>query len=434
MSNIAKAAESSFVDKVEIKSNKGDKSVNLIGFGAFVNMMYYESLMQDTVKVVYTFEDTAKGEVGKTIIEDLPIVGTEEVNVKFKDNNDNKIKLKLYVNNVDPLHEDARKTTTAITLVSEEFLHNEGADARVNIRYDGKISDHVRKILKQNLKSKKKLDIEDTNNNLNFVGNNKKPMYTLNWLSKHAVPTEAGQKGKTAGFLFFETSEGFHFKSIDALMNQKQKKSYIYNESSDFRGSKLPAGYDGKVLDQSSSNLIDAREKYKMGAYGTRLIVFDPFNCKYEVIEKTAEEEKKGTKLAGKDLPKLNSKFDSKFYRTTYMLLDTGTLPEGSVQQQIDKSGEQNFESKDIYNQAVRRYNQLFSSNQTITIPGDFSLHAGDMIHIDVPGLRSGDTEINKEFGGLYIISDLCHYISPTETYTKLNLVRDSFGRKPKSR
>mgnify|MGYP003127544278 CR=1 FL=1 len=434
MSNIAKAAESSFVDKVEIKSNKGDKSVNLIGFGAFVNMMYYESLMQDTVKVVYTFEDTAKGEVGKTIIEDLPIVGTEEVNIKFKDNNDNKIKLKLHVNNVNPLHEDARKTTTAITLVSEEFLHNEGADARVNIRYDGKISDHVQKILKQNLKSKKKLDVEDTSNNLNFVGNNKKPMYTLNWLSKHAVPTEAGQKGKTAGFLFFETSEGFHFKSIDALMNQKQKKSYIYNESPDSGGSNLPAGYDGKVLDQSSSNLIDAREKYKMGAYGTRLIVFDPFNCKYEVIEKTAEEEKKGTKLAGKDLPKLNSKFDSKFYRTTYMLLDTGTLPEGSVQQQIDKSGEQNFESKDIYNQAVRRYNQLFSSNQTITIPGDFSLHAGDMIHIDVPGLRSGDTEINKEFGGLYIISDLCHYISPTETYTKLNLVRDSFGRKPKSR
>ena len=434
MSNIAKAAESSFVDKVEIKSNKGDKSVNLIGFGAFVNMMYYESLMQDTVKVVYTFEDTAKGEVGKTIIEDLPIVGTEEVNVKFKDNNDNKIKLKLHVNNVNPLHEDARKTTTAITLVSEEFLHNEGADARVNIRYDGKISDHVQKILKQNLKSKKKLDVEDTSNNLNFVGNNKKPMYTLYWLSKHAVPTEAGQKGKTAGFLFFETSEGFHFKSIDALMNQKQKKSYIYNESPDSGGSNLPAGYDGKVLDQSSSNLIDAREKYKMGAYGTRLIVFDPFNCKYEVIEKTAEEEKKGTKLAGKDLPKLNSKFDSKFYRTTYMLLDTGTLPEGSVQQQIDKSGEQNFESKDIYNQAVRRYNQLFSSNQTITIPGDFSLHAGDMIHIDVPGLRSGDTEINKEFGGLYIISDLCHYISPTETYTKLNLVRDSFGRKPKSR
>ena len=62
MSNIAKAAESSFVDKVEIKSNKGDKSVNLIGFGAFVNMMYYESLMQDTVKVCLLYTSDAADE------------------------------------------------------------------------------------------------------------------------------------------------------------------------------------------------------------------------------------------------------------------------------------------------------------------------------------------------------------------------------------
>ena len=38
--------------------------------------------------------------------------------------------------------------------------------------------------------------------------------------------------------------------------------------------------------------------------------------------------------------------------------------------------------------------------------------------------------EPNKQSGGLYIIADLCHYISTKGTYTKLNLVRDSFGRK----
>jgi hypothetical protein len=37
--------------------------------------------------------------------------------------------------------------------------------------------------------------------------------------------------------------------------------------------------------------------------------------------------------------------------------------------------------------------------------------------------------EVNKQDSGLYIIADLCHYISPTETYTKLILVRDSVGR-----
>jgi hypothetical protein len=68
---------------------------------------------------------------------------------------------------------------------------------------------------------------------------------------------------------------------------------------------------------------------------------------------------------------------------------------------------------------------------EIITIAGDFSLHAGDAIFIDTPGLReqkSGD--LNRVFGGLYIISDLCHFISPKNTFTKLNLVRDSFGRK----
>ena len=76
------------------------------------------------------------------------------------------------------------------------------------------------------------------------------------------------------------------------------------------------------------------------------------------------------------------------------------------------------------------RSNQMFAGMETITIPGDFSLHAGDTIFIDTPGLRpERDDEVNREIGGKYIIADLCHYISNIETFTKLNLVRDSFGR-----
>ena len=82
------------------------------------------------------------------------------------------------------------------------------------------------------------------------------------------------------------------------------------------------------------------------------------------------------------------------------------------------------------------RMNQVFSQKTTITIPGDFTLHAGDAIFVDAPQV-SGDPENDKEntqTGGLYIIADLCHYMSAKNTLTKLVLVRDSFGRKPKSR
>ena len=84
----------------------------------------------------------------------------------------------------------------------------------------------------------------------------------------------------------------------------------------------------------------------------------------------------------------------------------------------------------------MMRMNQLFALKASITIPGDFSLHAGDAIYLDAPQLQTNtkNDKVDKQTGGNYIISDVCHYISPKHTLTKLNLVRDSFGRKPKER
>ena len=185
-----------------------------------------------------------------------------------------------------------------------------------------------------------------------------------------------------------------------------------------------------------------------MGAYSTRTVVFNPFNCKYEVLNKEAKEveKKEGIQTAGERLPVFNKEFDQEgkekeFSRTMYMLLDTGSLPSGDAEkpvaasdQQLKKCESQNYQPAKILAQSVMRYNQLFAALNTITIAGDFSLHAGDAIFVDAPDLQTDTTndEVNKESGGLYIIADLCHYITPKETYTKLNLVRDTFGRKGK--
>lgn len=428
MSNsTSQKAVPSTVSKLKVFSNKErNKSVDLTN--GLVRLMYYESILQDTIKSEVVFADTGNSVDEKSVIEGLPLVGTEDVELEFKDNNNTTLKINLNVNKVTLVNEESISSMIRLDLVSEEFLRNEGGSSRLNVRFDGKISDHIKRILTDFLKTEKKLDIEETNNNYNFIGNNRKPYYVMNWLSKASIPTIVGEKGKTGGFFFFETSEGFKFKSIDGLFKQKQKKSLIHNLTTD-----LPAGYDTKVLDYQGDNLIRSQEKLNVGTYGTRLVVFDPFNCFYEVIEQTANDSKDGTELAAKELPKLNDKFesDNKFTRTTYKLIDTGVLPSGTTKQQIDKSSEQNYELQQVLNQTIRRYNQLFTGMQTVTIPGDFGLHAGDLIFLDTPGLRAKkEDQLNKEYGGLYIIADLCHYISPEETYTKLNLVRDSFGRK----
>ena len=136
-------------------------------------------------------------------------------------------------------------------------------------------------------------------------------------------------------------------------------------------------------------------------------------------------------------MPKGNEDFDKdiKFTRTVYKVKDVGTLPSGSglgkEQEQLKKSGDENLEMEKVVNQSIMRYNQLFATMTSITIPGDFTLHAGDAVWVDAASKQQEvcADDVDKKSGGLYIIADLCHYLSQKETYTRLNLIRDSTGR-----
>ena len=223
---VSKSAEASFIDRIDIISNKDPSKTVSVANGT-IRLMYYESILQDTIRATVTFADTGNAVDNKTALEGLPIVGQEKVQIKFKDNNEQTLDLILYVNKVTPLADDTTKSMVQLDLVSKEYILNE--KIRLNTRFDGRISDHIRKILTdQNyLATKKKLDIEETTNTYNFIGNNKKPYYAMNWLSKKSVPNLTGAKGNTAGYFFYETAEGFKFKSIDSMLSQEKKKSII---------------------------------------------------------------------------------------------------------------------------------------------------------------------------------------------------------------
>ena len=422
-----------------IESNTGGDQKDIVDL--ITDIYYYESILEPSIRTNIIYVDTGKtiqkGQTTHTLIEGLPLQGTESVTIKITDGNDVKLEFEQFVTQIVPVGQDTTKSVVTLDLVSEEGIIN--YKTKINQRFDGKISEHVKKILtdKKYLGTEKKLDIEATENTYNFIGNQKRPFYSILWLAKKSIPSLQGAKQNTAGYFFYETSEGFKFKSIDSLLSQEKKKSFIYNQTPDSAGENLPSGYSAKILEHSVDDVSgDIQSKLQMGTYSTRTILFDPFNCYYEVITKEAEETEKNLKLAGKNLPKLNPRFiregqKQEYSRTQYMLVDKGTLPTGDTKQQIDKSTEQNFDPKNILNQSVMRYNQMFNTKTNITITADFSLHAGDIIFIDSPELSNKNTqELNKQFGGNYLIADLCHYINVLKGgYTKLTLVRDSLGK-----
>ena len=105
---LSKQAEPASIDKLIIFSNEGDGTSTDIS-GGIVQFQYYESILQDSIRATVTYADTGNAVNGKTAMDGLPIVGTEEVNVVFRDNLEKKLNLKLYVNKVTPFADSSTK-------------------------------------------------------------------------------------------------------------------------------------------------------------------------------------------------------------------------------------------------------------------------------------------------------------------------------------
>ena len=142
------------ISKAEIYSNES-AGLNVDLRGGLIQLRYYESILQDTVRATLVFTDSGDTieKDGKTLTasEGLPIVGQERVDLVFEDNNDNEISFTkaddnaLYVNKITPITDNSSKSLVMLDLVSKEFILNE--KIRLNTRFDGLISDHVKSIL-----------------------------------------------------------------------------------------------------------------------------------------------------------------------------------------------------------------------------------------------------------------------------------------------
>ena len=346
-----------FLEKVDIVSQE-DKTRSVSVIGGTVRVLYWESLLADSVRATVTFTDAGNtlstqkrgqghGKRKKKVsaVEGLPIIGKEKVNLKFTDNhkntidfnirNDNNLIMNSIVN--IPTDSETSNKTYMLDLASPEFIAND--EERVKTCLEGPIEEMVKTILKDNLKTDR--DIEDlektkTPTTFSYTANNKKPFYTINKLSKKAISEENQKLGVTAGYFFWETSDGYKFKSIDTLLSGKQKISILYNETPDSTDKGLPAGYDVKALTLEMNNKINVQQKLAAGTYSTRLFSFNPWDTNYDVpisdmmsaegLEKIKEE---SLKLAGERLPVLsnNDELGGKGYtKSIFQLAATGQI------------------------------------------------------------------------------------------------------------
>ena len=94
-----------------------------------VELRYYEGILQDGVKATFVFTDTGNSIDGKTVMEGLPFVGTENFQLKIKDNNNNELTQTMIASNPTSLSDQSTKSVVAFDLSSEAISIEAGIRA-----------------------------------------------------------------------------------------------------------------------------------------------------------------------------------------------------------------------------------------------------------------------------------------------------------------
>ena len=417
------ALKRSVYEEIIIESTDGSKTVDIAPGTVMID--YYEDIFSPTLtaKLQVTNDGASiKGEDGtlQSIYNGLPLRGGETVTLKIKGNNEQNpgMDLSFFVSSISNVLTKKKTESFTLNLVSIGAITNE--TSRVGRKYptSNKISESVKDIVKNYLMDQRKVDVDPTQNPYGFIGNMRKPFTLLMWLASKSVP-EKSKDDATAGYLFYETVTGFHFRSLDSIIDGKPVAKYYSSEII------KQGNNDYKIIRYSTSLNADVLGKLQRGAYCSYRIFFDPLTFNYTDPTKGPFklEDYKSAATLGKDVV-LPGNLGNAPSRYVTAIMDRGTMEKGA-------SKKENADPTLSQSQALMRYNSVFSQKLSMTIPSNTNLEAGDIIECEF-ALTSAKNTIDTEQSGLYMIKELCHHFDPTGSYTSLTLIKDTFGTKAK--
>jgi len=274
-------------------------------------------------------------------------------------------------------------------------------------------------------------------NQYGFIGNLKKPFYTIMWLASKSVPYDGTDKlDSSAGFLFYETKFGFNFRSIDGLIKQEPyEKDYVYQPG--VINSEDPLK-DYKIVRYNINRNQDLIGKLERGAFSSVRYYINPVSFKPVIsVFNSKDYMGKANNLGDKDilLPKVDDESDKTLgdlpTRIFVGMLDVGTIEEDASDEGWNSPVNRNADPAKIHSQSMMRYNQIFTQEVDIQIPLNTNLTAGTIIRCDFPQLSNVKRkQPDPEISGLYMIKELAHYFDGRGSYSQLKIIRDSFGRK----
>ena len=386
--------------------------------------------------------------VGSVIVYDMqdvrtlmPLTGLERISIKFNSpgikgydySEDTGIPLQIY--KVDKVKRDPDTDggqLYQIFFCSPEMYKN--STTRVSRAYAGPVENGVIDIVKNYLKSEKPIYVEPTSTNAKYVIPNLKPYQAINYLCSQA---KSGKFKNNAGYVFYETSKGFYFRSIASMMGlggqlteipPKWKFSSIVTSVTE--NEKQPEIKDverrlSSVIRYEFEKPIDMLDNINSGFYANRVIVHDAFNKTITTTDfdyigigtQQPHTEMSTSKRVGLLYPE-NGDGKGVPYADTNKGLNELPLSKLMVTTETSKV-HNNYEftpTKEILPLITNQKATMRNMNLSLLVYGNTLINAGDIITFTSPIMRpTGHNEevVNSPYtSGRYIILAIKHTVN----------------------
>jgi len=412
---------------IELFSLDKKKKVDITGNTLSID--YYEDILSPCITMTISVMGTGN------LYNGLPIRGGEKVVLDITTATGDFVldgDYGMYVYKVSGYVSDGVKEGFTLHLTSREGLSNE--TSRVQKKYQKQSIDiHIKSILKDVLQTKKFDDknIEKTSNSYSFIGNQKKPFHILTWLGPKGIPStgNSGTNGQiakgVAGFLFYETKDGFNFKSIDKMVSatlQSDKGIPIYTYNNVIQHNKMQSNFT--IINYNIEKNVDLMKSLRVGMYANKTYFYDLYTNKLDVYGYYLKDEIK-TKLGKEDKISVPPGFEKSPSRILFRMADSGTLDPNAISAD---SGRDNVDM----GKSFGRYNLLFTQALNMIVPCNVNLRAGNVIEAQFPkvdaSVQGSVAAVDEQQSGKYLIKELRHHFEGNNMITSLKLVRDSYG------
>ena len=432
-----------------------------------IEFSIYESINNPYILGEIVIEDTTIN-----LLANLPIQGRERIIIKTSTPtfNDTVYEYDLSVSAIDARVISGRQQVYKLNLMSYEGMVNEGVRIAGILR--GSNDKVIKDVLQNVIKTEKDIMVEEAKFEQKWLPSLKRPFDFIYQLAPITIsgnakePTSGTSQERatgngegvsslktenlpkmsgSAGYCFFETHDGYVFKSLDQLASDSsdsfggEETKYTYNYG--YVNTEGKAGTEHlNILDYTFSNELNMLKQLREGMYSTVCIFFDVNKCYYEEnIYKIKDTWEQMSHMGSQDkLPKEQQVLSEHSTRVMAQMINSEMFHEDPSTNGADNAAYKDYNRYSVA-QSNARYRLASNQELNITVPPNLTIRAGDKLELLFPNMTSDEDRktnpYDEEHSGNYLIKNIGYNFimrgaQPRTGTTNITLIRDCFGRK----